>query len=172
MINKQLPMFTTQKGGIPMRKQLLFSILILFVLIGFACQNEKSEPLTKTIISSTDAPAAIGPYSQAVMVGNTLYCSGQIAINPASGKMIEGDVQEEAHQVLKNLGAVLKASGMDYKDAVRATVFMSDMDNYGKINEVYKQYFTENPPARAAVQVARLPKDVQVEISLIAVKTE
>jgi len=155
-----------------MRKQLLFSILILFVLIGFACQNEKSEPLTKTIISSTDAPAAIGPYSQAVMVGNTLYCSGQIAINPASGKMIEGDVQEEAHQVLKNLGAVLKASGMDYKDAVRATVFMSDMDNYGKINEVYKQYFTENPPARAAVQVARLPKDVQVEISLIAVKTE
>jgi len=165
-------MFTTQKGGIPMKKQLLFSILILFVLMGFACQNEKSEPLTKTIISTTDAPAAIGPYSQAVMVGNTLYCSGQIAIDPTTGKMIEGDVQEETHQVLKNLGAVLKAVGMDYKDAVRATVFMSDMDNYGKINEVYKQYFTESPPARAAVQVARLPKDVQVEISLVAVKTE
>ena len=86
--------------------------------------------------------------------------------------MIEGDVQVETHQVLKNLGAVLKAAGMDYKDAVRATVFMSDMDNYGKINEVYQQYFKESPPARAAVQVARLPKDVQVEISVVAVKTK
>jgi 2-iminobutanoate/2-iminopropanoate deaminase len=155
-----------------MKKLLSFSILVLFLFVGWACQNENSQPLSKTIISTPDAPAAIGPYSQAVMVGHTLYCSGQIAIDPATGQMIDGDVQEETHQVLKNLGAVLKAAGMDYKDAVRATVFMSDMDNYGKINDVYKQYFTENPPARAAVQVARLPKDVQVEISLIAVKAE
>jgi 2-iminobutanoate/2-iminopropanoate deaminase len=155
-----------------MKNQILLFVLILFVVAVVGCEDETDgdQELTKTIISTPDAPAAIGPYSQGILVGNTLYCSGQIAIDPATGNMIKGDVQAETHQVLKNLGAVLNAAGMDFNDAVRATVFMSDMDNYGKINEVYQQYFKENPPARAAVQVARLPKDVQVEISLIAVQ--
>lgn len=148
------------------------AVLVLFTITLFGCEDDDSDKLlSKEIISSANAPAAIGPYSQAVLVGNTLYCSGQIAIDPATGQMVQGDVQDETHQVLKNLGAVLKEAGMDYKNVVRATVFMNDMDNYGKINEVYAQYFTENPPARAAVQVARLPKDVKVEITLIAVKT-
>jgi 2-iminobutanoate/2-iminopropanoate deaminase len=155
-----------------MKKYFVMAVLFMFIIVLVGCEGDDSdEMLSKKIISSENAPAAIGPYSQAVMVGNTLYCSGQIAIDPATGKMVEGDVQAETHQVLKNLGAVLKEAGMDYKDAVRATVFMDDMDNYGKINEVYAQYFTENPPARAAVQVARLPTDVKVEISLVAVKT-
>ncbi len=156
-----------------MKKQILYSLFVLLLIFMIGCDTEDDDngaTFTKTVISTPSAPAAIGPYSQAILAGNTLYCSGQIAIIPETGELIQNDIQAEAHQVLKNLGAVLKEAGMGYSDVVRATVFLKDLNDYGKINDVYKEYFTENPPARAAVQVARLPKDVSVEISLIAVK--
>ena len=125
---------------------------------------------TKKIIQTTDAPQAIGPYSQAVMVGNTLYCSGQIAINPKTNELVLDSIQLETHQVLKNVGAVLNAAGCDYDDVVKVSIFMASMDDYAEVNKVYAEYFTKNPPAREAVAVKTLPKNVNVEISVIAVK--
>jgi len=148
---------------------------VVFVMIAFlvlGCTSNQKNSVKKEVIKSPKAPAAIGPYSQAIKVGNTLYCSGQIAIDPATGELVNESIENETKQVLENLGAVLKEAGMDYSDVVRTTVFMSDMENYGRINSVYAQYFTEDPPARAAVQVANLPKYVNVEISCIAVKTD
>jgi 2-iminobutanoate/2-iminopropanoate deaminase len=124
----------------------------------------------KTVINSSDAPAAIGPYSQAIMVGNTLYCSGQIAIDPATDKMVSEGIQAETRQALKNLGVVLRAAGMGYADVVQATVYLADMNDFKTMNDIYAEYFKENPPARATVQVARLPRDARVEIACIAVK--
>lgn len=146
------------------------SMLILIILV-VGCNSNQTKPVSKEVIKTPDAPAAIGPYSQAILVGNTLYCSGQIAIDPATGELVTESIEAETEQVLRNLGAVLTAADMDYSDVVRATVFMSDMENYGRINAVYAKYFTDKPPARAAVQVANLPKYVNVEISCIAVKT-
>ncbi|MGH7490908.1 MAG: RidA family protein [bacterium] len=123
-------------------------------------------------ITSPDAPAAIGPYSQAIKIGNQMYCSGQIGINPATGDLVVGDIKEETRQVLKNLGAVLRAGSMDYKDVVKATVFLADINDYKLVNEVYSEFFTDVKPAREAVQVARLPRDARVEISCMAVKVE
>jgi len=148
------------------------TVILMLVLFVAGCNSSQDSKSTKKIIGSTDAPKAIGPYSQAVMAGNTLYCSGQIAIDPKTGKLVNESIAAETKRVLENLGAVLKEAGMDYSNVVRATVFMSDIEYYGKINGVYAQYFKENPPARAAVQVANLPKYVNVEISCIAVKTE
>ncbi|MCB9262464.1 MAG: RidA family protein [Flavobacteriales bacterium] len=125
---------------------------------------------SKKIIHTDNAPAAIGPYSQAVLVGNTLYCSGQIAINPATGNLVLDSIEAETHQVLKNVGAVLKAADMDYSNVVKASIFMATMDDYAKINAVYGEYFRDNPPAREAVAVKTLPKNVHVEISVVAVK--
>jgi 2-iminobutanoate/2-iminopropanoate deaminase len=126
----------------------------------------------KTVIKSPDAPAAIGPYSQAIMVGNTLYCSGQIAIDAATSKMLSESIQTETRQVLKNLGAVLRAAGMDYSNVVQATVYLADMSDYKVMNEIYGEFFKENPPARATVQVGRLPRDARVEIACIAVRNK
>ena len=126
--------------------------------------------MDKTIINTTQAPAPIGPYNQAVLVGNTLYVSGQIAIDPQSGKMVIDDIDSETHQVMKNLGKILDAAGADYSKVVKCTIFVSNMDNFTRVNESYGSYFPENPPARETVEVSRLPKDVNVEISCIAVK--
>lgn len=126
----------------------------------------------KKIISTDKAPAAIGPYSQAVKVGGTLYCSGQIALDPATGELANQSVEAETRQVLENLSAVLTEAGFALSDVVRTTVYMTDMEDYAKINKIYGEYFTDHPPARAAVQVANLPKYVRVEISCIAVKSE
>ncbi|NOY77736.1 MAG: RidA family protein [Calditrichaeota bacterium] len=145
-------------------------LFIAGILVFSGCTSKAPHPITKKIIATKNAPAAIGPYSQAVLVGNTLYCSGQIAINPESGKLVTGDIQAETEQVLKNLGAVLKAGGMGFGNVVKATVFMKDISNYKAINEVYAKYFSTKPPAREAVQVANLPKNVNVEISVIAVR--
>lgn len=150
------------------KKLLIFSLMGLLL---FACSNQNNLP-RKEVIKSPKAPAAIGPYSQAIKVGNTLYCSGQIAINPASGELVTESIEAETKQVLENLGAVLKEAGMDHSDVVQATVYMTDMENYKKINEVYGQYFKETPPARAAIQVANLPKYVNVEIACIAIKVK
>lgn len=149
-----------------MTKKLSFLVLLVFIA---GCNVNQTNKLEKVVIQSPDAPAAIGPYSQAIKVGNTLYCSGQIAIDTATGELVNETIEAETEQVLKNLGAVLKEAGMDYSDVVSATVYMSHIENYGQINNVYAKYFTEKPPARAAVQVANLPKYVNVEISCIAV---
>jgi 2-iminobutanoate/2-iminopropanoate deaminase len=124
----------------------------------------------KKIIETNNAPAPIGPYSQAVLSKNTLYTSGQIAINPISGKLILDSIELETTQVMDNMKAVLKEAGMNFDHVVKASIFISNMDDFTQINTVYNQYFTSDYPARETVQVARLPKDVNVEISMIAVK--
>ncbi|MCB0734134.1 MAG: RidA family protein [Flavobacteriales bacterium] len=125
---------------------------------------------SREIIHTDKAPAAIGPYSQAVKVGNTLYCSGQICIDPSNGELNNATIEAETQQVMKNIGAVLEAAGMDYSNVVKVTIFMRDMGDYAAINGVYAQYFTTNPPAREAVAVKTLPKEVGVEISVTAVQ--
>lgn len=123
----------------------------------------------KKIINTSNAPAPVGPYNQAVLAGNTLYCSGQIPLIPSTGKLLEGTIQEETRQVMENLKAVLTAAGATFENAVKCSIFMSSMDFYGGINEVYAEYFDEaTAPAREAVAVKTLPKNVNVEISLIA----
>jgi 2-iminobutanoate/2-iminopropanoate deaminase len=124
----------------------------------------------KTIIKTDKAPMPIGPYNQAILVNNTLYASGQIAINPATNELISAGIEEETKQVMENLAAVLDAAGMHFSDVVKCSIFISDMNDFGAINEVYGTYFDdENAPARETLQVAVLPKRVNVEISLIAV---
>ena len=125
----------------------------------------------KKIISTVNAPAPIGPYNQAVMIDNTLYMSGQIALNPIDGSLIISDIQSETKQVMDNIKAILKEAEMTFDQVVKTSIFISDMDNFAKINEVYGSYFDKDYPARETVQVSRLPKDVNVEISVIAVKS-
>ena len=124
----------------------------------------------KKVISTTNAPAAIGPYSQAILSNNTLYCSGQIAINPTTGNLVMDNITAETNQVIQNILAVLTSADMDFSNVVKCSIFMKDMNDYAAINEVYAKSFVENPPAREAVQVSILPKNVNVEISVIAVK--
>jgi len=125
----------------------------------------------KTIINASEAPAPVGPYNHSVLAGNTLYISGQIAINQSEGRIVLDTIEDETHQVMKNLGYILKAAGMTYENIVKCSVFVSDMEQYGRINAVYATYFNdETAPARELVQVANLPKYVNVEISCIAVK--
>lgn len=128
------------------------------------------QPSHREQVRAAQAPPAIGPYSQGVLVGNALYCSGQIALDPETGRLIEGDVQDETVRVLDNLGAVLRAAGMDYRHVVRCTVYLARMDDYALVNEVYARYFSETPPAREAVQAAALPRGARVEISCVAVR--
>ncbi|HEU0125832.1 RidA family protein [Flavobacterium sp.] len=125
----------------------------------------------KKIIFTDKAPAPIGPYNQAVLSGNTLYASGQIAINPESGELITDNINDETDQVMKNIAAILEAAGMTFENVVKSTIFIMDMNNFGAINTVYGSYFNEKTaPARETVQVACLPKNVNVEISIIAVQ--
>lgn len=126
--------------------------------------------MKKEVLNTAMAPAAIGPYNQAVKVDKLLFVSGQIPLDPESMEIVNGSVEEEAHQVLVNIGAVLRHAGYDYTDVVKTSIFLSNMNDFGKVNEIYSQYFTENQPARETVEVARLPKDVKVEISVIAWK--
>lgn len=126
--------------------------------------------MEKKIIITPNAPQPIGPYSQAVLMGNTLYCSGQVAIDPATGNMVQDSIEAETNQVMKNVGALLQAAGMDYSDVVKASIFISDMNQFARINETYAKFFTADFPARETVQVSRLPKDANVEISVVAVK--
>lgn len=124
----------------------------------------------KKIISTKNAPGAIGPYSQAVLSGNTLYISGQIPMNPSTGKIVEGGITEQTEQVMKNIGAILQEAGFSYADVVKSTCLLSDMSNFAAMNEVYGKYYSENPPARAAFAVKELPMSVLIEIETIAVK--
>lgn len=129
-----------------------------------------TDTAARTVVKTPLAPAAIGPYSQGILAGGTLYCSGQIAIDPKTGSLVTSSVEAEAERVLENLGAVLHAIGMDYQHVVRCTVYLTDINTYAQVNEVYARYFNEEPPAREAVQVAALPRNARVEISCIAVR--
>ena len=128
-----------------------------------------SETVVKEIIATEQAPRAIGPYSQAVRAGNLLFASGQIPIDPATGEFVAGGIAEQTAQVLKNLSAVMEAAGISLNQVVKTTVFLVDMDDFTAMNEVYAGFFGENPPARATVQAARLPRDAKVEIEATAV---
>lgn len=122
----------------------------------------------KEIINSEKAPAPIGPYSQAVKVNNTLYVSGQIPIDQLTGELVEGTIEEETEQVMKNLAYILEEAGLDFSNVAKCSIFVKDMGNFAKVNQIYGQYFVENPPARETVEVSQLPKGVNVEISCIA----
>ena len=126
--------------------------------------------MSKEVIYSTGAPEPIGPYSQAIKAGNMLFVSGQIAIDRTSGQMIVGDIKSETAQVMKNLELILKAAQMEFNHVVKCTIFLKDMNNFPAVNEVYGKSFAALAPARETVEVSRLPKDVNVEISCIAVK--
>src|SRR5258705_13730481 len=126
--------------------------------------------MSKTIIKTPGAPAPIGPYNQAVLTGNMLFISGQICIDPPTGELRNKDLQEETHQVMHNLKAILQRAGMDFGNVVKTTIFITDMNRFSEMNEVYAKYFDNNFPARETVQVSALPKFVSVEISMIAVK--
>ena len=126
--------------------------------------------MNKTIITSGNAPAPIGPYNQAILTGNMLFISGQVCLDPATGELKNKDIQEETHQVMHNLKAILQQAGMDFYNVVKTTIFITDMHQFGEINQVYGKYFESEFPARETVQVSALPKFVNVEISMIAVK--
>ena len=123
-----------------------------------------------TAIHSDSAPKAIGPYSQAIAIDNLVFCSGQIPIDPATGNLIEGGIEAQTHRVLKNVTAVLQAAGTDLQHVVKTTVFLQSMNDFAAMNAVYATYFSQTPPARSTIEVAKLPKGAQIEIEVIAVK--
>ncbi|HLC82316.1 MAG TPA: RidA family protein [Bacteroidia bacterium] len=125
----------------------------------------------KKVITSKNAPAPIGPYSHAVLFGNMLFVSGQVGKHPATGELMLGDIKTETKQVMENVKGILADAGMDTSNIVKTTIFMKDMNNFAAMNEVYGAFFTDNYPARETVQVSRLPLDVNVEISVIAIKS-
>jgi 2-iminobutanoate/2-iminopropanoate deaminase len=123
----------------------------------------------KQIISTSEAPAAIGPYSQAVRSGNFLFCSGQIPLDPKSGQIVSGDIATQTRRVLDNIGAVLKAEGLTFENIVKTTIFLTDLGDFQTVNEIYGSYLKQQPPARSTVQVSALPKGAKIEIEVIAV---
>ncbi|ABX02796.1 MAG TPA: RidA family protein [Herpetosiphon sp.] len=126
--------------------------------------------MTREVISTPNAPAAIGPYSQAIAIDGLLFCSGQIPLDPATGQVIEGDVTAQTRRVMENIRAVLTAANTSFEKVVKTTIFLADMNDFAAVNAVYGEYFPENPPARSTVQVARLPRDVQVEVEVIVLR--
>lgn len=124
----------------------------------------------KKAINTNKAPLPVGPYNQAVMVKNTLYISGQVALNPTNNELIQGSIEEETHQIMKNIESILKEAGLDFKNVVRSKIYLTDMSNFSKVNEVYGSYFEKgHEPARTTIEVNGLPLDVDVEIDMIAV---
>ena len=154
-------------------------ILLLAALVSGGCQADSQdlnntastlEAFERRVIAAPDAPEAIGPYSQAIQVGNMLFLAGQIGLDPGTGTLVEGGIEAETRQVMENLSAVLKAAGFSMEDVVQTQVFLADLSEYSVMNEVYGSYFAGAYPGRAAVQVARLPLDARVEIMMTAVK--
>ncbi len=143
---------------------------VLFVLLAALGIAGCASIATKEVVATKEAPAAIGPYSQAIKFGNMLFLAGQISIDPKTNQLNTGSIEEQTKLVLENLKAVLAANGMTMDDVVSTTVFLKDLNEFGKMNGIYGSYFKDKPPARATVQVARLPRDVLVEISAIAAK--
>jgi 2-iminobutanoate/2-iminopropanoate deaminase len=126
----------------------------------------------KKIVSTSDAPAAIGPYSQAIRSGPLLFCAGQIPLDPRSGQMASDDISEQAKRVLENISAILRAANLNFGHVVKTTIFLTSMDDFQTVNEIYGSYFRENPPARSTVAVSALPKGAKVEIEVIAMASE
>ena len=124
--------------------------------------------MIKRIIQTEQAPAAIGPYSQAIRIGDFLYTSGQIALDPESGIFLSGEIEEETEQTLKNISAILQAGGVNFENVIKTTVYLSDLNDFTRMNQVYEKYFSKNKPARSCVQVAALPKGAKIEIDAIA----
>lgn len=157
------------------RKAIFFFSLAIFAGLVFAAitfltsGGVDAQTASKRVLAPEDAPKAIGPYSQGTVANGFVYTAGQIAIDPKTGKMIEGDTAEQTEQVLKNLEAVLRAGGAGFDDVVKTTVFLADINDFAKMNEVYGRYFKAPFPARSTVQVARLPLDAKVEIEAVAV---
>jgi 2-iminobutanoate/2-iminopropanoate deaminase len=145
-----------------MIKKILFMGVVLFT----ACESESNG--LKKVIATDQAPKAIGPYSQAILVDGTLYLAGQIALNPSSGKLVEGGIEVQTHRVMQNLNAVLDAAGYRFDDVVQTQVFLSNLNHYKAMNSVYATYFDGRPPARAVVEAARIPRDALVEIMMVA----
>jgi len=145
-----------------MIKKILFMGAVLFT----ACESESNG--LKKVIATDQAPKAIGPYSQAILVDGTLYLAGQIALDPSSGKLVEGGIEVQTRRVMQNLNAVLDAAGYQFDDVVQTQVFLSNLNHYKAMNSVYATYFEERPPARAVVEVARIPRDALVEIMMVA----
>jgi 2-iminobutanoate/2-iminopropanoate deaminase len=150
------------------REALLGLSSLMFFRASFTATGGKQS--MKQEVKTDKAPKAIGPYSQAIVAGGLVFASGQIPINPATGELNTGTIEDQTRQVLKNLGAVLEAAGSSYEHVVKATVFLQDMNDFSRMNEVYAEFFKPPFPARAAVQVARLPRDVKIEIEAIAAK--
>ncbi len=136
------------------------------VVLFTACESESNG--LKKVIATDQAPKAIGPYSQAILVDGTLYLAGQIALNPSSGKLVEGGIEVQTRRVMQNLNAVLDAAGYRFDDVVQTQVFLSNLNHYKAMNSVYATYFDERPPARAVVEAARIPRDALVEIMMVA----
>jgi 2-iminobutanoate/2-iminopropanoate deaminase len=126
--------------------------------------------MKRQIVATDAAPKAVGPYSQAVWAGDLLFCAGQIPLEPATGNIVPGGISEQATRVLENIHGLLQSQGLDFNNVVKSTVFLSDMNNFAAMNEVYARFFTKEPPARSTVQVARLPKDALVEIEVVAAR--
>jgi 2-iminobutanoate/2-iminopropanoate deaminase len=145
-----------------MIKKILFMGVVLFT----ACESESNG--LKKVIATDQAPKAIGPYSQAILVDGTLYLAGQIALDPSSGKLVEGGIEVQTRRVMKNLNAVLDAAGYRFDDVVQTQVFLSNLNHYKAMNSVYATYFDGRPPARAVVEAARIPRDALVEIMMVA----
>ncbi len=126
----------------------------------------------KRIVSTSDAPSAIGPYSQGIRSGSLLFCAGQIPLDPTTGQIVSGDIAEQTRRVLENISAILKAEHLCFDHVVKTTIFLTSMDDFQSVNEIYAMYFRENPPARSTVAVSALPKGAKVEIEVIAVASE
>lgn len=122
----------------------------------------------KTVIKTNQAPQAIGPYSQAIMLNDFLFASGQIAIDPSTNEMVEGNIEVQTHRVMKNIQNILAACDMDFSNVVKTTIFLTDLKNFGLVNDIYGKYFTQEPPARSCVEVSSLPKGALIEIEVIA----
>lgn len=138
------------------------SIVLAFLFI--SCSSNK------IVIYTSEAPAPIGPYSQAILINNTLYISGQIALDPQTGEIINGDIISETHRVMKNISAILSAAGMSFDNVVKSTIYIRNIEDFPTVNKVYSTYLSNSPPARETIEVSHLPKNVNVEISMIAVK--
>ncbi len=149
---------------------LCVSILVLAAGVASCSSSNASETTVKKVIFTPDAPKPVGPYSQGILLGATLYCAGQIGVDPNTGELVEGGIEAETDQVIRNLGAILRAANMDYEDVVMATIFLKDLDEYSTVNQVYARYFDIAPPARQAVEAGRIPRDANIEISVVAMK--
>ncbi|NBC02525.1 MAG: deaminase [Bacteroidetes bacterium] len=148
-----------------MKKNVLIYSVLLFAILSCA-----EKPSQRTIIQTENAPAAIGPYSQAILVGNTLYAAGQIGLVPETGELAGEDLESQTRQTLHNLQAVLDEAGFTMNDVVSVDVYLRNLDDYSSFNEIYTEYFSESKPARGVVEVSRIPRDAKVEIKLVAVK--